>query len=228
MTPTRRFRAAVCATALLGALVVTGCADEEPADEQPTTASPNPTTDDATATTAPPPDDRATTATAAPPEDGATTATARPTEESVEVTAGDGSFSITLPAGWEDVSELVDDDVLLAAKESERIDDFFTNVVVTRDEYVPNLTSAVEAAAERLAGEDGEYELLELAPVAGHRAPGYVLVRDVQGTTVHQTQRWISRGTLYVVTFSAVESRADEAAPALEEILSSWTWHDEE
>lgn len=44
---------------------------------------------------------------------------------------------------------------------------------------------------------------------------------------MHQTQRWISHeGTLYVVTFSAVETQAEAAAPELDDILSSWTWTD--
>lgn len=99
--------------------------------------------------------------------------------------------------------------------------------MVTQEEYVSNLTSAVEDAAEQLAGDDGEYELLDPAPVDGNRAPGYTLIRDVQGSTIHQTQRWISHdGTLYVVTFSAIESQAQDANEALDDILASWTWQD--
>lgn len=224
MIPTRRTLRAVGAATLLSAFALAGCSDEEPLPE-PTTGSPAPQTQEPT-TRAPeqtqtPDDGEATTAPA--DDEDATDAAPEPTDE---LGAADDSFTITLPEGWEDAYDLVSEDgVLLAAKEIERKDEFFTNVVVTEEEYVSNLTSAVEEAAEQLAGEDGEYELLEPAPVDGNRAPGYTLVRDVQGSTVHQTQRWISHdGTLYVVTFSAIESQAQEAGQVLDEILASWTW----
>ena len=235
MTPTPATLRTAGAAALLSVLVLAGCSEEETLPE-PT--SPAPTTQAATgdedgATTAPG-DDEATTApgddeaaTTAPADDEAATQTAEPAAGS-ELSAADDSFTIVLPEGWEDAYELAEQEgVLLAAKEIERKDEFFTNVVVTQEEYVSNLTSAVEDAAEQLAGDDGEYELLDPAPVDGNRAPGYTLIRDVQGSTIHQTQRWISHdGTLYVVTFSAIESQAQEANEALDDILASWTWQD--
>lgn len=233
MTYPRRTLRATGAAALLSVLVLAGCSDEEPLPE-PTTPAPTTQepTDDEDATTAPGDDEEATTApgddeaaTTAPADDEAAT-TQPPEQETTELSASDDSFTLTLPEGWEDAYDLVEEEgVLLAAKEVERKDEFFTNVVVTQEEYVSNLTSAVEEAAEELAGEDGEYELLEPAPVDGNRAPGYTLVRDVQGSTIHQTQRWISnQGTLYVVTFSAIESQAEDAAGVLDELLASWTW----
>ena len=233
MTYPRRTLRATGAAALLSVLVLAGCSDEEPLPE-PTTPAPTTQepTDDEDATTAPGDDEEATTApgddeaaTTAPADDEAAT-TQPPEQETTELSASDDSFTLTLPEGWEDAYDLVEEEgVLLAAKEVERKDEFFTNVVVTQEEYVSNLTSAVEDAAEQLAGEDGEYELLEPAPVDGNRAPGYTLIRDVQGSTIHQTQRWISHdGTLYVVTFSAIESQAEDAAGALDDILASWTW----
>lgn len=231
MTHPRRTLRATGAAALLSVLVLAGCSDEEPLPETtaPTTQEPS---DDEDATTAPVDDQAATTApgddeaaTTAPADDQAAT-TQPPEQGTTELRASDDSFTLTLPEGWEDAYDLVEEEgVLLAAKEVERKDEFFTNVVVTQEEYVSNLTSAVEEAAEELAGEDGEYELLEPAPVDGNRAPGYTLVRDVQGSTIHQTQRWISnQGTLYVVTFSAIESQAEDAADVLDELLASWTW----
>lgn len=224
MTPTPATLRSAGAAALLSVLVLAGCSEEEPLPDPapPTTSAPTtqgPPVDDEQATTAPADDEAATTA---PVDDEAAT------QEPEELSAADGSFTIVLPEGWEDAYELAEQDgVLLAAKEIERKDEFFTNVVVTQEEYVSNLTSAVEEAAEELAGEDGEYELLEPAPVDGNRAPGYTLIRDVQGSTIHQTQRWISHdGTLYVVTFSAIESQAEDAAGALDDILASWTWQD--
>lgn len=226
MTPTSATLRTAGAAALLSVLVLAGCSEEEtlPESTTPAPTTQAPTGDEDEATTAPGDDVDATTA---PAQDEAATQTAAP-EEGSELVASDGSFTIDLPDGWEDAFELAEQEgVLLAAKEIERKDEFFTNVVVTQEEYVSNLTSAVEEAAEQLAGEDGEYELLDPAPVDGNRAPGYTLIRDVQGSTIHQTQRWISHdGTLHVVTFSAIESQADEAAGALDEILASWTWQD--
>lgn len=116
---------------------------------------------------------------------------------------------------------------MLAAKDVERRDEFFTNVVVTREEYVGSLTSAVEDTAEQLAGEDGEYELLEPVEVDGNQAPGYTVVREVNDTTIHQTQRWISHdGTLYSVTLSVVDSQVDDTGDVLDEMLATWRWLD--
>lgn len=229
MTPIPATLRSAGAAALLSVLLLAGCSEEEalPEPTAPTTSAPTtqaPPVDDEEATTAPGDDMGVTTA---PADEEAVTQTAAP-EAGTELSAADDSFTIVLPEGWEDAYELAEQEgVLLAAKEIERKDEFFTNVVVTQEEYVSNLTSAVEEAAEELAGDDGEYELLEPAPVDGNRAPGYTLVRDVQGSTIHQTQRWISHdGTLYVVTFSAIESQADEAAGVLDDILASWTWQD--
>ncbi|WP_192498577.1 hypothetical protein [Ornithinimicrobium pratense] len=230
MIPTPATLRTAGAAALLSVLVLAGCSEEEPL---PQPSTPAPTTQEP-ATQAPVEDESATTApaddvdiTTAPADGEAATQTAEPGAGS-ELSATDGRFTIELPDGWEDAYELAEQEgVLLAAKEIERKDEFFTNVVVTQEEYVSNLTSAVEDAAQELAGEDGEYELLEPAPVDGNRAPGYTLVRDVQGSTIHQTQRWISHdGTLYVVTFSVIESQAEEADEALEGILTSWSWQD--
>lgn len=237
MTPWRRSLRVVPAAAVLAALALTGCSEEQtpaegtatqapaPVDPAPTTEGTTGPADDEQATTAPADDEQVTTA---PADDEAATTAPVAGDPGGSLDAADGSFSLALPEGWEDAADLVEADaVLLAAKEIERRDEFFTNVVVTQEEYVGNLTSAVEETAQQLAGEDGEYELLDPAPVDGNLAPGYTLVRDVQGSTVHQTQRWVSHeGTLYVVTFSAIESQAQDAAAALEEMLASWTWND--
>lgn len=223
MSTTRRPVTSAATATLLAALVLAGCAEEEPTTQEPsTTAAPS---DDAATSTAP--EDAAVTS--APADDAAQTDEAAATEDPpLELTSTDDAFDVTFPSAWEDVTDQVSEEsVLLAAKESERIDSFFTNVVITQEEYVGNLTTAVEQTAEELAGEDGEYEILEPAEVDGNRAPGYTLVRQVQDSTVHQTQRWISHeGTLYVVTLSAVESQSEDAAAALDEVLASWTWND--
>ncbi len=245
LTP-RRHRPVTTAgvTALLALTALTGCAQEEPTNEEVSSSAP--TVDDDVATTGDAAtgtgDGTATTSDARGDETDATGAaddeaatSSAPDDEAaatgrgpVSLAAADGSFEIEIPGRWEDAADLVDDEsILVAAKDTERVDDFFTNVVVTQEEYVSNLTSAVEDTAEELAGEDGEYELLEPVEVDGNRAPGYTLVREVDGATVHQTQRWISHDqTLYVVTFSAVESQAEETASILDDIMASWTWND--
>lgn len=237
LTPRRRRPVATAgAAALLALTALSGCAQEEPTNDEVTSGAPTvdddvATTDTATSTrddsagTSEAPDEAAVTSTA--PDEVAVTSAA-PDDAPMTLAAADGSFEIEIPGRWEDAIDLVEDEsILVAAKDTERVDDFFTNVVVTQEEYVSNLTSAVEDTAAELAGEDGEYELLEPVEVDGNRAPGYTLVREVEGAAVHQTQRWISHDqTLYVVTFSAVESQAEDAAPVLEEILASWTWND--
>jgi hypothetical protein len=230
MTSTpRRSLARTGLGALLALGLLSGCAEEEPTVDEVTPSTSAATSDDEAVTS----DAQATTSDAAPTteppvaDDDAATTSEEPAEQ-VTLTAADGAFEATLPAGWEDAKELVDDPgVQLAGRAPEQVDGFFANILVTQEEYVSNLTSAVEEAAEELAGEDGEYELLEPAEVDGNRAPGYTIVRDVQGRTLHQTQRWISHdGTLYVVTLSAPEEQAEETAPQLDEVLASWTWTD--
>ena len=243
-TPRRRPAATAGVTALLALAALTGCAQEEPTNDEVSSSAPAvddavTTSDDASVSEAP---DEAVTTSAGPDEDAATSA------PPVTLEARDGSFSVEVPGRWEDALDLVDDDsILVAAKDTERIDDFFTNVVVTEEEPVPNLTEAVEDSAQELAGEDGEYELLEPAEVDGDEAPGYTIVRELQqpdpatgsdasgatdeagGTgatvSVRETQRWVSHDeSLYVVTFSAVESQAGDAAALLDEIMASWSW----
>lgn len=234
-SPRRRLaRAGLGLTLSLGLL--TGCAQEEPLDDATPSTAAAPTTPEQTES------ETSTTDTAATTDAAATTDTA-PTTEEPSSTADDsaassaapttldakgGAFTVTTPAGWEDAIDLVDvDSVQLAIKAPEQTDGFYTNILVTEDEYVSNLTSAVEEAAKELAGDDSEYEILEAAPVDGNKAPGYRIVREVQGKSLVQTQRWISHdGTLYVVTLSALEEQAEEAAPVLDELLESWSWND--
>lgn len=238
MRSTRRSLRTAGAAALLSAVVLTGCADEEPLDTAPTTPPASPSVPDDDATTASP--DPASVTSVAPDEEAVTTApdaaavtTEAPRAEVVE--ASDGTFEVEIPEDWEQALDLarqnVDEDqreaIVLAAKDVERRDEFFTNVVVTREEYVGSLTSAVEDTAEQLAGEDGEYELLEPVEVDGNQAPGYTVVREVNDTTIHQTQRWISHdGTLYSVTLSVVDSQVDDTGDVLDEMLATWRWLD--
>ncbi|SOC55655.1 hypothetical protein [Ornithinimicrobium cerasi] len=221
----RRPLARAGAVALLAASLLTGCAQEEPTGDADLPSSAAPTSEEVETTT-----EAAVTSEPPVADDESVTSSAPPAEEEapVAVTSADQSFTADLPAGWVDAMDLVDDEnVQLAGRAPEQVDGFFPNILVTQEEYVSNLTSAVEETAEQLAGEDGEYELLEPAEVDGNRAPGYTIVREVQGRSLAQTQRWISHdGTLYVVTLSAPEADAQEAAPLLDSLLASWTWQD--
>lgn len=226
MSTTRRSLTTAGAATLLAAIALAGCSGDEPTAQDPQVTA-SPVEDDAATSTAPQVDDAAQTSSAPVQEDDAEVTSEPEETEEPALGSSDGTFEITLPDGWEDALELAGDDAVWAARQTERLDEFHTNVTVTQEEYVGNLTPAVENTAEELAGEDGEYEILEPAEVDGHSAPGYTLVREVQGVTLNQTQRWISRdGTLHVVTFSAVAAQAEEAAPVLDEILASWTWTD--
>lgn len=225
MNTSRRAVRTAGASAVLAAVLLTGCSDEDPVETAPTapTTTAEETTDDAddaeettdagSATSAAPDEQEATSAA---PDDSAATSGASDDGELVE--ADDGTFEVEVPAGWEqaldlareNVEEEQRDAIVLAVKEVERKDDFFSNVVITREEYVGSLTSAVEETAKQLAGEDGEYELLDAVRVDGNDAPGYTVQREVDGTTIHQTQRWVSHdGTLYSVTLSVVDSQVE-------------------
>ncbi|GAA5158575.1 hypothetical protein [Ornithinimicrobium tianjinense] len=216
----RRPLARAGVVALLAASVLAGCAQEEPTEDVSPSTSAATSEDAATSTEAAPSTSRPTT-------DDAATTSAAPLE-SVTVRAVDKGFEVTLPAGWADASDLVDDKtVQVAGRAPEPVDGFYTNILVTKEEYVSNLTSAVERSAKELAGEDGEFEMLEPAKVDGNTSPGYTIVRKVEGRTLHQTQRWISHDkTLYVVTLSTVGSEARTSAPLLDDVLDSWTWTD--
>ena len=221
----RRPLARVGVATLLAASALAGCAQEEPtADVSPSTSVT--TSEDAATSSAPAPSTAEPSTDDAATDDAATTSAAP--QDSVTARAADKGFEVTLPAGWVDASDLVDDtSVQIAGRAPEQVDGFFTNILVTKEKYVSNLTSAVERSAEDLAGEDGEFEMLEPTRVDGNTAPGYTIVRTVEGRTLHQTQRWISHDrTLYVVTLSAVESEARTAAPLLDEVLDSWSWTD--
>lgn len=251
MTPTPRPLRAGGAAALMAAVLLAGCSDEETTGTTSPSSAPtgqestSSATDGSVISSAPPQD----TATASSPDDAAatsspataaaddTTATtsAAPSAEAGTLTSADDSFTVRTPEGWEEALDLarenVDadqrDSIVLAAKDRERKDEFYTNVVITQEPYVGNLTSAVEQTAKQLAGKDGTYTILDPVDVDGNKAPGYTVVRTVGDTTVHQTQRWISHeGTLYSVTFSAVDSQAKATKDQLDDLLASWAWTD--
>jgi hypothetical protein len=143
------------------------------------------------------------------------------------VTADSGAFRVRLPADWVDVRAQVEQEVELAVRAGEMSDDFYTNVVVAREEPIADLGPALERAAADIAGEEGGYELLEPVPVGGEEAPGYTFSRTTSGVEIVQTQRWVTHGEhLYVVTLSVAATRAAEGEATLSELFGSWEWLD--
>lgn len=207
----RRTPAALLPALLAGALLA-GCSDAD---------TPSVTTDDAGATTTADAGDDAATSTG--PE------VAEQTEAPAEnaLTAANGGFRVTVPAGWVDVTDQVEQEVEIAARAGEMSDGFYTNVVVDRENPINDLEASLEQAAQDIAGEDGSYEMLDPVQVAGEEALGYTVTRTVEGVEIAQTQRWIPHGDhLYVVTLSVAASRAEEGEKVLADLLDGWEWRD--
>jgi hypothetical protein len=179
----------------------------------------------------PPPTETASATSNPPVEDGAATSRPEPTEQATAapgaVTADSGAFRVTLPPEWVDVRSQVEQEVEVAVRAEEMSDDFYTNVVVAREEPISDLEASLERAAEDIAGEEGGYELLEPVQVAGEPAPGYTFTRTTSGVEIVQTQRWLSHGDhLYVVTLSVASSQTEAGEEVLRALFGSWEWLD--
>lgn len=230
----------------LSALLLAGCGgDDDPAIEDPPATSADTDTD--TPTTDAPDDAGATTdtaddagatddpggATSAPgddaggttgPGDGSGATSPVPGEP---VTSADEAFAVTPPAGWLDVTSQVEQEVELALRDEVRTDEFFTNLVVASEDPIGDLEQSIEAAAEQVAGADGEYELVDPIEIDGEEAFGFVLTRTTSGVEVVQTQWWVEHGDrLYVATFSSARSQQEATEPVMEELLNAWSWAD--
>jgi hypothetical protein len=210
--------------------LIAGCSEDPPeggdastssADAGPTPAGDGPATPSADAESA---TADAESATAGPGDTDSTTATA---DQAGGIGSADGAFAVTLPGGWGDVTDQVSQDVEIAVRAEEMTDDFFTNLVVASEEPVEDLETTIEDAAAEVAGDDGDYRMLEQDEVAGDPAYGYVVTRTSNDVEVSQTQRWVEHGgRLYVITFSTASSQQQAAGPLMEEILVSWEWQD--
>lgn len=227
---------ALAATAAISALLLAGCSGDDPEVEPTTGAGSDAESDtgagaDAESDTGAPDDDE-TASTQDASDDTAEETTGGDTEEESAVPSGpiasdDGAFEITAPEGWVDVRDQVEQQVEIAVRDDEMADDFFTNVVVASEEPIGDLEESIEAAAEQVAGADGEYELIDPIQIDGSDAYGFVLTRTTSGVEVAQTQWWVEHGErLYVATFSAAKTQQEATNPVMEEILSTWTWQD--
>lgn len=208
---------ALVASTTLSALLLSGCSDDEPSVED--------STDDTAPSTSAVPDESMETSAA--PDTDAETASAEP-ELTGPVSSDDGAFELTLPEGWLDVADQVEQKVEIAVRDDEMTDDFYTNLVVASEDPIDDLEESIEEAAKSVAGSDGDYEMLDPIEIAGEEAFGYLLTRTTSGVAVAQTQRWVEHGDrLYVVTFSSATGQQEATEPVLEDLLASWTWLDD-
>lgn len=209
----------LAATATLSALLLTACGgDDDPAVEEPTSSDSEDSSDGEGAD----PEEQSATEEPADSDDAEETAV-----PSGPVSAEDGSFEVTAPDGWIDVRDQVEQQVEIAVRDDEMTDDFFTNIVVTTEDPIGDLEDSIEAAAEQVAGTDGEYEMLDPTQIADTDAYGFVLTRVTGGVEVAQTQWWLEHGEqVYVTTFSTAKTQQEASEPIMEDILSTWTWQD--
>lgn len=223
---------ALAASATISALLLAGCSGDDDPEIEPTTTETGSQTDA---------DDAQETSTQGASEDAEDETAAEDAEDetadeeaedetaapSGPIASDDGAFEITAPEGWVDVRDQVEQQVEIAVRDDEMSDDFFTNLVVASEAPIGDLEDSIEAAAEQVAGADGEYEMIDPIQIDGSDAYGFVLTRTTSGVEVAQTQWWVEHGErLYVATFSAAKTQEEAAAPIMEEILSTWTWQD--
>ncbi len=240
MRPSRRSVRALAASTALSALLLSSCGGDDPEVSDPPAATQDAPEDEATDTGAPtagesdPAQETEAEETGTEQSDAGAADTEEPPDSSAEtatptgpVTAEDGNFQITLPEGWVDVRDQVQQTVEIAARDDEMTDDFFTNVVVASEEPIGDLADSIEAAAEQVAGADGEYEMLDPIQIDGVDAYGFVLTRSTGGVQVAQTQWWVEHDDrLYVTTFSTAKTQQEASQGVMEEILTSWSWQD--
>ena len=208
---------ALAVTATVSALLLSGCSDEPEVEDTTTNSTPS-ASDDASQTSG----DSATAT-----EDATDAVTVTQAPPTGPVASDDGAFEVTPPEGWLDVTSQVEQKVVIALRDDEMADDFFTNLVVASEDPIEDLDASIEEAAKSVAGSDGEYEMLDEIEIGGETAYGYVLTRTTNKVPVAQTQRWVEHGDrLYVITFSTAKGQQEATQPVMEEILKGWTWTD--
>ncbi|MGB3829576.1 MAG: hypothetical protein WA962_12455 [Ornithinimicrobium sp.] len=148
--------------------------------------------------------------------------------EALSLTSADDAFTVDLPEGWTDASEVAPQEAVLAAQSGTRSFGFFNNLVITDQKSSKNLEEVVAQTAEALQSDDVEVSMLSPVKVDGETAYGYATSGEVDGLTVAREQRFVQfDGTQYVMTFSTSQGEGQSnnlANREFDSILESWTW----
>jgi hypothetical protein len=164
---------------------------------------------------------------------------ASPTDEStssdeptVDSVTGSG-YSIAVPTGWEDVTELAKQsssqaDIAVAEPQTEG--EFRTNFNVVSPSPLPDGVSDDELA-EQAATELESVTKSEVTPLDatvdfdGAKALGQTSKTTTQGYNIAITLYvLVHEDQIFATTLTYDEKRADEAMDTLAEIADSWTW----
>ena len=162
-----------------------------------------------------------------------------PTDESTssDEPAGDSvtgsGYSIAVPSGWEDVTELAKQnnsqaDIAVAEPQTEA--EFRTNFNVVTPTPLPDGVGDDELA-DQAAKELESVTKAEVTPLDvtvdfdGAKALGQTSKTTTQGFTITITQYLlVHEDQIFATTLTYDEKRADEAMDTLTEIADSWTW----
>jgi hypothetical protein len=164
-----------------------------------------------------------------------TTPTDEPT--SSDEPAGDSvtgsGYSIAVPSGWEDVTELAkqnNSQADIAVAEPQTEGEFRTNFNVVTPTPLPDGVDDDELA-DQAATELESVTKSEVTPLDvtvdfdGAKALGQTSKTTTQGYTITITQYLlVHEDQIFATTLTYDEKRADEAMDTLTEIADSWTW----
>ena len=179
-------------------------------------------------------------------DDGAdtttTSAASSDTTPTDEATSSDGAagdsvtgsgYSIAVPSGWEDVTELAkqsNSQADIAVAEPQTQGEFRTNFNVVTPTPLPDGVGddelADQAAKELESVTNSEVTPLDVTvDFDGANALGQTSKTTTQGFTITITQYLlVHEDQIFATTLTYDEKRADEAMDSLTEIADSWTW----
>jgi hypothetical protein len=160
---------------------------------------------------------------------GESTSSVEPAGDSV---TGSG-YSVAVPSGWEDVTELAkqnNSQADIAVAEPQTEGEFRTNFNVGSPTPLPDGVGDDELA-DQAATELESVTKAEVTPLDvtvdfdGAKALGQTSKTTTQGFTITITQYLlVHEDQIFATTLTYDEKRADEAMDTLTEIADSWTW----
>ena len=171
-----------------------------------------------------------------------TSAASSDTTPTDEATSSDGAagdsvtgsgYSIAVPSGWEDVTELAkqsNSQADIAVAEPQTQGEFRTNFNVVTPTPLPDGVGddelADQAAKELESVTNSEVTPLDVTfDFDGANALGQTSKTTAQGFTITITQYLlVHEDQIFATTLTYDEKRADEAMDTLAEIADSWTW----